>query len=74
MDSFEKASKEKALAAQRLFSTPDGKLVLEALERQFVLGSIRASSVEDTYFNLGARDVVIRLRRLATAAMEEKST
>lgn len=50
-----------------LASSPGSKL-LEALEAEFVEGSLFGETPEETAFNLGSREVVLQLRRLARAA------
>ena len=51
-------------AARRLFSGADGREVLDALQREFFDGKLIGSTVEQTYANLGAREVVRYLREL----------
>lgn len=41
-----------------LFSTDLGREVLAFLDQQFVNSDLRGTDTHDTYYNLGARDVV----------------
>ena len=48
-----------------LFSSPQGKKVLEHLKNEFEMGDFRAKgSVEDTYFNLGRRDAIVYIEQM----------
>lgn len=55
---------DRARAAQRLFDSEDGRLVLEVLEREYLYGQLVGDTPEQTFFNLGCREVVLRLRTL----------
>lgn len=60
-----------ARAYRRLFSTEDGKLVLEDLMKcNFIATPSVGTDVHMTYFNEGARSVVLRIIR--TCNLEEK--
>lgn len=54
-----------ALAAQAFFATAPGKELLEVLEAHFIFGRLQGATTEETAFNLGQREVVLYLRRLA---------
>lgn len=56
--------RRKANKVSALFSSNAGIEVLKILEDQFDKPDLRGDSVEDTYFNLGQRDVLIYLRQL----------
>lgn len=63
----EKAEQElmkKASAVKRLLASPDGAMVMDTLSRAFYEGNLVGSTVEETYRNLGAREVVVLLRKL----------
>ena len=66
LDEFKKQLEKKRGAAQRAFATEDGSAILAALEARFVLGDLAGPTPEQTYFNLGAREVVVYLRSLVT--------
>lgn len=56
--------KQKSKDFASLFSTPEGKKILKLLQEEFILRDFRGvrdskTSVEDTYFNLGRRDVIV---------------
>lgn len=57
-------------AYRRLFSTEDGKIVLEDLMKSNFIGhTIVGNDVHHTYFNEGARSVILRI--IQTCGMEE---
>ncbi len=56
--------KDAVAAAKRVLATPDGRGLLEALEREYLYGTLMSDSVERTAFNLGSREVVLYLREL----------
>ena len=62
--------KEKALPVRRVLQSPDGAALMAALEAEFVNGDLLGDTPEKTAFNLGAREVVMYLRRLRD--LEEK--
>lgn len=53
----------KADAVRRVLSTPDGQALLEVLS-PFADGDLIGDSHDETLANLGAREVVMYLRRL----------
>jgi hypothetical protein len=53
-------------AFKKMFSTATGQEVLTELEKEFDGDDITGKTVEETYFNLGARHVVRLLKRLRT--------
>lgn len=58
-------------AYRRLFSTEDGKLVLEDLMKSNFLGRTAiGNDTHHTYYNEGARDLVLRI--LHTCNLQEK--
>lgn len=59
---FGKKAKETILAYQRLFDTADGKLVLKDLMKACGFNaSIIGEDSHSTYFNEGARSVILRI-------------
>lgn len=49
----------------RIFTSPDGKKVLEALEEEFDKDEIFAAGEPDTTsYNLGKRDVIVYIRQM----------
>ena len=59
------AASPHARAAQAFFATSGGRELLEILEKTFIYGDLQGPSELHTAFNLGAREVVLYLRRLA---------
>jgi hypothetical protein len=58
-------------AYRRLFSTEDGQLVLDDLMKANFIGrTVVGSDVQHTYFNEGARSVILRI--IQTCEMDEK--
>jgi hypothetical protein len=55
----------------RVLSSPEGKELVAYLERAFYDAPLVGKSPELTYFNLGAREVVRRMRRIARALTTE---
>lgn len=55
---------EKGDAVRRVLSTPDGKVLLDALEDTFIEGDLLGKDHDETVFNLGGREVAQYLRRL----------
>lgn len=56
------AATKRLQAYRRLFSTDDGKLVLEDLMKScYVKGSVVGKDPYETYYNEGARSVVLRI-------------
>jgi hypothetical protein len=51
-------------AIRRVLSSPDGTLLMAALEREFIFGRMLGDTPEQTALNLGAREVVLWLRSL----------
>lgn len=60
----ELARRPESQAVRALFATPAGEVLLKHLEETFVLGDLLGEDAEETAFNLGAREVVMELRRL----------
>lgn len=59
-------------AYRRLFSTEDGKLVLEDLMKSNNIGrSVIGNDTHHTYYQEGARNLVLRI--IQTCGLEEKS-
>lgn len=55
---------KKAKIFRDMFQTPQGKKCLEFLEQEFDLEDLRGHTTEDTYYNLGRRDVVVYIRQM----------
>ena len=64
---FAKLEQQQAALGTVLVSSP-GRKLLEALEADFIEGDLFGTTPEETAFNLGCREVVLYLRRLARAA------
>lgn len=69
-DEILKKLKKKAGAAARILNSPDGRVLMDALRTEFVHLDLRGKTTEDTYYNLGSRDVVKYLEQLVK--FEEK--
>ena len=54
----------KAAKYVELLNNPVGKDLIEILEEEFCGMDLRGSTVEDTYYNLGSRDLVEYLKQL----------
>jgi hypothetical protein len=52
-------------AITAVLASPAGRQLMEDLEACFVRGDLRGRTVEETYYNLGARGVVEKLKRYA---------
>ena len=61
------AKEPHVLAAHAFLATPAGSALRQRLEALFVRGELMGDSIEETYFNLGAREVVLYLTRLPIA-------
>lgn len=61
---IEVETRKKARKFEELFSSPLGMEVLTMLEAEFDIDELRAQSVENTYFNIGRRDVVVYINQL----------
>ena len=70
-----KAYQEKLQAmrdpAAEVLILPGGQKLVELLEARFVRGDIVGDTVEETYFNLGAREVALFLRSVLTNRQEK---
>lgn len=55
---------EKAAIVSAVLNTPGGQALLEALEDRYLHGNLVGANELATYMNLGARDVVLRLRSM----------
>lgn len=53
-----------------LLNSPDGRLLLDILEEDYYKGDLRGKTPEDSYFNLGQREVVRFLIGLRDQAKE----
>lgn len=62
-EALRKRLKQKAAAVARVLTSEDGKILMEALEAEFD-GALKGATVEETMFNVGAREVVVYLRSL----------
>jgi hypothetical protein len=65
LDRVKGALAKKAQIVQRVLASPDGKELLELLEKEFLFGELYDPNPYRTHYNLGARDVVAYLRQLA---------
>lgn len=60
----ELARRPESVAVRAVLVTPAGEALLKHLEESFVFGDLLGDTPEETDFNLGAREVVMELRRL----------
>lgn len=67
-----KEQKAKRKAAAQFLNSPPGTEFMEGLEAEFDPDDITGKSVEETYFNLGARHVIRTLKALRKEAQEIK--
>ena len=58
----------------RVLASPAGKELLAYLERKFFDGDLLGSTPEETAFNLGAREVVRRMRTVAAQLDSQETT
>ena len=65
---------EKGNTVRRALSTPDGKFLLQVLEKAFVEGELLGETDRETFFNLGAREVVVYLRSLVKLSEHVEKT
>lgn len=56
--------KHKARIVRGCFDTPAGRETLNFMLAEFDRTDLRGDTTEETYYNLGARDLVIYLRQL----------
>ena len=71
IEELRKNIRVKGSAIRRLFETPDGALVLELLEAEFVHHPLLGKSPEETAFNVGRHDVVLYLKQLRDTSQKE---
>jgi len=64
LEQHEKEERIKMIAIQRLFDTPDGKILLGLLEDQFENHKLLGQTPEDTAHNIGQRNVVRFIKAL----------
>ena len=68
---FGKKMKATVLAYKRFFDTEDGKLILKDLMKSCHMASSTVdSSTHETYFNEGARSVVLRILKTNNTSMD----
>jgi hypothetical protein len=65
---------EMAQKYARLFAMPEGKELLTYLTAKFFDGDLLGDTPEETAFNLGAREVVRRMRNLAALITKQEAT
>ena len=63
----------KGAAVRRLLDTPDGALVLDLLEAEFVNRPLLGKSPDETAFNVGRHDVVLYLKQLRESSQKEQA-
>lgn len=61
---MKKRLREKAAQFNELLNNPVGKNLVKILTEEFDKEDLRGATVEETYYNLGARDVVVYLQQL----------
>ena len=59
--------RRKSAKVRQLFATDRGREVLKILADEFDNDELRGDSVEETYYNLGQRDVIVYIRQLIEA-------
>jgi hypothetical protein len=64
LDDFKKNLIRKSSLARKTFSTEEGKELLEILKNEFMPENLIGDDVNNTYFNLGRRDVIIYIEQL----------
>ena len=64
-DEVESHMKRRAAVLTLAFNTDAMRKALEVLQDMFNPHDLRAERVEDTYYNLGARDLLVFLNRIA---------
>ena len=64
-ESFDAKMERLGNALTAVLASPAGKQLMADLEASFCNVDLRGRSVEETYFNLGAREVVEKLKRIA---------
>ena len=64
-ESFDTKMTRLGNALTAVLATPAGRQLMEDLDACFCRGDLRGMSVEETYFNLGAREVAEKLKRIA---------
>lgn len=61
---LKKSNEELDAIGRHLFTTDQGKQLLSILEEMYYHSPLVGSTTEETYFRLGAREVVVFLRSL----------
>ncbi|MGI9889075.1 hypothetical protein [Vibrio chagasii] len=64
--------RKKSELFKHVFESEDGKAVLEALEEEFNRDELRGQTPQDTYFNLGRRDVLVYIKQMIRYSNKEK--
>lgn len=64
---------QKAAGVSRVLTSPDGAVLMKALEDEFFNGPLLGETPERTAFNVGAREVVTYLRALINFHNKEQS-
>jgi hypothetical protein len=65
---------EMAQKYARIFAMPEGKELLAYLTAKFFDGELLGDTPEETAFNLGAREVVRRMRTLAALITKQEAS
>lgn len=63
LDEAKKNLRKKSIKVFRLFSSPEGEEVLKILEQEFDHRDPRGVDIQDTYYRLGQRDVMVYIRQ-----------
>jgi len=72
IDKMRRRIRGKAAKYVELLNNPVGKDLIAILEEEFCGVDLRGSTVEDTYYNLGSRDLVEYLKQLQRINEREK--
>lgn len=73
VDDIKRRLRQKAGAVSEVLSGPAGKALMKALEEEFYDGEIAdPSNTNQTFYNLGRRDVVVYLKQLQKFSEREE--
>jgi hypothetical protein len=71
LEAIRQKIRSKGASVSRFLDSPDGSVVMAALEAEFFDGPMMAATPEATAFNLGRRDVVVYLKQLRDYSRKE---
>jgi len=70
-DRWKMALRERAKLVQHVFGSPEGKILLKRMTKLHTTGEMRGSDPYQTYYNLGARDLIAELCSLCDLSEED---